>query len=219
MFKYLLWILTFALVLSMNGMNTLAESGGKASETSVNDEETKPAKQAIERLLGQKGQALQIELQKIPRDGSADAFEITGKEGHIILKGTSNVALVSAFHWYMKYVAGAQLSWNGDQLNLPSKLPAPKQTIKRTTQLENRYMYNYTVFGYTTPYWTWEDWEREIDYLAASGINLALVPIGHEIVWYETFQQFGCTKDELRDWIVPPCSSAMAMDGEYFRIW
>jgi alpha-N-acetylglucosaminidase len=76
--------------------------------------------------------------------------------------------------------------------------------VRRSTAHDARYAYNFTVHGYSTPYWDWERWEREIDRLAANGFNRALVTVGYEEVLLETFARFGYTRDELRDWITLP---------------
>ncbi|TWP45596.1 alpha-N-acetylglucosaminidase [Lentzea tibetensis] len=164
------------------------------------------ARAAIARLLGgDERRAAQFELRRVPaQDGLADSFTIGGTTGHVVLSGSSDVALVSGFHWWLKYVAGNHISTNGDRISLPDALPAPGKPISRRTTLTDRYAYNFTVFGYTMPYWTWTEWEREIDYLAASGVNRALVLVGQEAVWYDTFQSFGMSESEVRAWIAQP---------------
>jgi alpha-N-acetylglucosaminidase len=164
------------------------------------------ANAAITRMLGGDiARASQIELRPMALPaGAADAYAIGGAPGHVVLSGTSTVALLSAFHWWLKYVAGGHLSTNGDRLGLPSTLPAPTSEIAKTTSLTDRYAYNFTTFGYTSPYWKWPEWERELDYLAASGVNRALMLVGQEIVWHDTLTQFDLTSDEVRRWILQP---------------
>ena len=164
------------------------------------------AKGAITRLLGgDTARAAQFEIRTTPASaGVADTFQIGGTTGNILLSGTSEVAIVSGFNWWLKYVAGGHLSTNGDRIDLPERLPAPEKPISRRTSLTDRYAYNFTVYGYTMPYWTWTEWEREIDYLAASGVNRALVLVGQEAVWYDAFQSFGMSESEVRDWIAQP---------------
>ncbi len=160
--------------------------------------DTAAARAAITWLLGgDTARAAQFTLSTLSADG--DAFTIGGSTGRVELAGTSTVALVSAFHWWLKYVAGAHVSWNGDRLALPEQLPAADVT--RRTELTDRYAYNFCVHGYTTPYWSWSDWERELDYLAASGVNRALSLVGQEIVWYETFTRFGLSPGQVLTWI------------------
>jgi alpha-N-acetylglucosaminidase len=176
---------------------------------------TGAATAAITRLLGgDTGAAGQFRLSLHTPEGEADGWRIAGAPGAVELSGTSTVALVSAFHWWLKYVAGCHLSTNEDRVALPATLPAPNRPISGSTSLTDRYAYNFTVFGYTMPYWTWDQWEREIDYLAASGVNQALMLVGQEIVWYETFTRFGMDEDDVRNWIAQPAHQPWQWYGE-----
>lgn len=161
------------------------------------------ARASITRLLGgDVARALQFKLRPMAAPaGTADAFRISGATGAVTLEGTSTVAVVSAFHWWLKYVARGHISPAGDRLLLPRLLPAPGRPIIKTTPLTHRYAYNFCVFGYTTPYWQWPEWQRELDYLAAAGTTLALCLTGQEIVWYETLTEFGLSADQVLDWI------------------
>src|SRR5947207_10071620 len=67
-------------------------------------------------------------------------------------------ALAAAFNWWAKYVAHAHISWNYNQLNLPSHLPAPATPITVTTPYRIRYQGNPTWLGCTSPYWGWDRW-------------------------------------------------------------
>lgn len=171
---------------------------------------------AIERLLGARSWlADQFDLRALPADPEhADVFEIAGTTGDVRISGTSAVALLSGFQWWLKYVAGGHLSTNGDRIDLPESLPAPRTPIRKTTTLSDRYAYNFTVYGYTMPYWHWTDWERELDLLAASGYNRALMLVGQEVIWYETFQQFGLSELEVRQWIAQPAHQPWQWYGE-----
>lgn len=37
-------------------------------------------------------------------------------------------------------------------------------------------------------WWTWERWEKEIDWMALQGINLPLAFTGQEAIWQKVFQ-------------------------------
>lgn len=164
--------------------------------------DTGPARDAITRLAPR--YAGQFELRTLPSQVDGDTFEIGGGRGRIVLSGSSTIALTSAFDHYLRHVAHGQVSWSGDQLDLGQVLPAPASPIRLRTPYKHRYIYNFTQFGYTSPYWDWPRWQREIDLLAAKGMNLVLLPVGQEIVWYDTFREFGYSDEEIRKWIVLP---------------
>lgn len=175
--------------------------------------DTPAVRAAIARLLGRSADQFTLR-QLTPRTGETDAFEIGGAPGAITLAGTSPVATLSAFHWWLKHVANGHLSTNADRVALPPTLPAPSAVIRQSTELAERYAYNFTVFGYTSPWWTWSEWERELDLLAASGTNRALALIGQEIVWYDTFQDFGMDELAVRQWIAQPAHQPWQWYGE-----
>ena len=157
---------------------------------------------ALQRLLGE--HAKQIHLRLAPQKG-AESFHISGKAGKIVVEGSSPSAVMMGVNWYLKYVAGVSISWNGDCLNrLPKMLPAPTTPITQTASAPHRFALNDTNDGYTGPYWRWEQWERMIDVLALHGINEVLVYMGAEAVYQQTFRKFGYTDEELRAWFPTP---------------
>ncbi len=85
-----------------------------------------------------------------------------------------------------------------------AELPLPQEPITATSNVTHRYYGNDTEDGYTGPYRTWEQWEREIDELAALGFNEVFLPVGSEAVYFELLQEFGYTDDEARAWIPLP---------------
>ncbi|WP_206336109.1 alpha-N-acetylglucosaminidase N-terminal domain-containing protein, partial [Streptomyces torulosus] len=83
--------------------------------------DTAPARSALNRLLP--GHAGQFRLSLLDRDGVVDRFRVTGTTGHIQVRATTPATLLMGVHWYLKYVCGAHLAWNGSQLKLPARLP------------------------------------------------------------------------------------------------
>lgn len=175
------------------------------SSTDTNDVNLKAASELIERWLPCE-QASQFTLQILsPSEDGKETFEISeGTGDDIIIAGTNTSALLTGFNWYLKYVANANISLNGDQLNLPDKLPMPERVIRQGTDIAHRFALNDTNEGYTGPYQSWEEWERQIDTFALNGINELQVYVGQEAVYYETFQKFNYSGEEMRDWIPLP---------------
>lgn len=48
-----------------------------------------------------------------------------------------------------------------------------------------RYYQNVCTFSYSSVWWDWPRWEREIDWMALNGINLPLAFTGQEALWQE----------------------------------
>ena len=155
----------------------------------------------------------QISLSAYHQSDGRDAFRISGTTGEIRVEATSNVAALFGVNWYLKYVAHMQISANGDQLRTHGKLPAPPETIEKESPYAFRYALNENTDGYSTPYWDWPRWEREIDVLAASGTNAVLVERGTDVVLYQTLRDFGYTDSEIRRWITSPAHQNWQLMG------
>lgn len=176
-----------------------------AKAPAMNDKAVvKAARELITRVTP--GYEKQYVLEVIPTDAQSgeDVFEVDARKGKVVLRGNNPVALASAFHWYLKYTCKAQLSWFGDQLNLPERLPLPAAKERRTIGGKYRAYFNYCTLSYTAPWWDWERWQREIDFMAMNGINMPLQPIGLDAVWYETLLRMGFTDLEARTFLVGP---------------
>ncbi len=161
-----------------------------------------PLHQLIERVIP--GYANQFEVETISQEKGKDVFEITAKNGKILLKGNNPVSQASALNWYLKYECKAHFSWTGDQLDLPEKLPRPKEPFRKVILAEHRVHFNYCTISYTAPWWDWERWEREIDFLAMNGVNTPLSVVGLEGVWYHALLKTGFTDEEAREFLVGP---------------
>ncbi|MBO0840418.1 MAG: alpha-N-acetylglucosaminidase N-terminal domain-containing protein, partial [Sciscionella sp.] len=165
--------------------------------------DTGPATAALHRLIGDK--ADQIELRATARSGAGDSFAICADGKRPVIAGTSNATLLTGANYYLKNVVHAGITSNGDATaHLPRQLPTPSNPIAQSTPFANRFDGNDTMSGYTGPYWTWDQWQHEIDVLAANGINEMLVYPGQALVYYDVFKRFGYTDAELRDWIPQP---------------
>lgn len=161
-----------------------------------------PVHDAIQRLLGSYAQ--QIDIRSLPCT-SAERFTIAGMPGHILVEGTSPSATMMGVNWYLKYVAGISISWNGDCLGrLDGRLPAPSVRIEQVANARHRFALNDTNDGYTGPNWKWEQWEHLIDVLALHGINEVLVYLGAEAIYQQTFRAFHYSDEELRRWLPTP---------------
>jgi hypothetical protein len=165
-------------------------------------EKVAAARSLLERVLPDHSGQFHLEL---VAPASHEFFRITGPTGNIRVQGSTVSALLMGAHWYLKYVAGVSLSWNGDSLNhLPEQLPALSAPIQMRANGQHRFALNDTNDGYTGPFWSWNDWERQIDALALHGINEVLLYTGSEAVYQTTLRRFGYSDEEIRTWLPTP---------------
>lgn len=155
------------------------------------------------------GYTPQYKLEIIEKENAdADVYEIDGNGKKIILRGSSSVALATAFNWYLKYTCNAHVSWFGNQLNLPKQLPQPKQKERRLINGRYRVYMNYCTVSYTAAWWDWERWQQELDFMAMNSINMPLFTIGLDAVWYNTLLRFNFSDQEARAFLSGPGHAA-----------
>ena len=170
------------------------------------------AGRVLQRLLPR--YASQFELRAVePGHPGGERWRLSRSAGRIVIEGSTTSALLMGVNWYLKYVAMLQISPNGDQLGDGRPLPLPDSAIEGSTAYPWRYALNENVDGYTSPYWDWSRWQREIDVLALSGINAMVIERGTDMVLYRTFREFGYSDREIRAWISLPAHQNWQLMG------
>ncbi|KAI1280911.1 Alpha-N-acetylglucosaminidase [Halotydeus destructor] len=146
---------------------------------------------------------LRVNSTIIGQDGK-DKFTITPLGTEILITGSSGVVAANGLHYYLKKYCGCHVSWSGDQLEIAVPLPQPGQEVTVVVQDGLRYYMNVCTFSYSTAWWDWSRWEREIDWMALNGINLALAFTGQESTWKQLYMRLGLTSGEVDDFLVGP---------------
>ncbi|MFE2282935.1 alpha-N-acetylglucosaminidase [Streptomyces sp. NPDC059443] len=168
-----------------------------------------PARAALERLLPRHARQFTLVPDPTASTGNgragADTFTVSGTAGAITVRGSTGATLLTGVGWYLQHVAGADIGWPGDSIGmLPDELPAVPAPVTRSAQVPHRYALNDTDDGYSGPYRTFEQHQRQIDLLALHGVNEVFVQAGAEYPYYRALQRFGYTAEELREWIPGP---------------
>ncbi|XP_025075204.1 alpha-N-acetylglucosaminidase isoform X2 [Pogonomyrmex barbatus] len=159
--------------------------------------QAKAAKDVAERLLGKEISQLFIMLLDTNLGPiGKDTFEITKNHlGEIEIRGTSGVAITWGLHYYLKNYCNVHISWDGMQISLPKILPEVR--VKITSNDRFRYYQNVCTAGYSSVWWQWDHWEKNIDWMALNGINLALAFTAQEAIWQRLYQELNLTKNEI----------------------
>ncbi len=160
------------------------------------------ARSLLQRVLPDRADEFTLEV--IPQENGHDVFEIESFDGKIVVRGCDGVAIASGIGWYLKQVCHCQLSFNGDQLNLPEKLPLVDETIRQVSPFKYRYCFNYCAFSYTLAWWDWQQWQRMIDWMALHGINMPLSVTGQEAIWQKVYRRMGLSDQQLAEFFVGP---------------
>jgi alpha-N-acetylglucosaminidase len=75
------------------------------------------------------------------------------------------------------------------------------------------------TFSYTAAFWSWEDWELQLDSMALRGINLPLAWVGMEQIYVEVFREVGLTDDEIDAFLSGPAFQAWNRFGNIQGSW
>lgn len=160
------------------------------------------SKALIKRIIPSRANAFEVGY--LPQENGKDVFEISSKNGKIILKGSTGVSIASAFNYYLNEFCHCQITWNGSNLALPKVLPTLKSPIKKNSEFLYRYYLNYCTFNYSMSWWDWKRWEKEIDWMALHGINMPLAITGEEYTWYEVYKEMGFSDEDLKGFFSGP---------------
>lgn len=164
------------------------------------------AEALIGRIVPSRRHCFTVEITE-PENGK-DVFGIGRGDRSVILRGNNAVSVGSALSWYLKYYCHCHISWNGDNMDLPEVLPLPEQETRKVSPFRYRAYFNYCTFSYTMPWWDWERWQREIDWMALHGVNMPLALTGLEAVWQAALEKMGMNGDEIRSFLAGPAFSA-----------
>jgi alpha-N-acetylglucosaminidase len=136
-------------------------------------------------------------MELIASGSDHDVYEYESSDGVLILRGSSAVALCRAFHDYAVANGMGRSSWaEGQHIRIPPSWPSAEKK-RHATPFEIRHAYNAVTAGYTFPFWTWERWERELDWQALRGFNLLMAPVAAEAIMERVWLRAGLTQEEI----------------------
>jgi alpha-N-acetylglucosaminidase len=176
------------------GASSLAAAARSISNAAADEAEpTTAARAVLTRLLGDRAGAFGLE--SIPAENGHLVYELAASGGTVTVRGSNAVALCRGAYAYLRESCRAMVTWSGQHLDLPARFPdQSRQRVVCPYQFVQ--YYNVCTFGYTTPFWNWERWQREIDWMALHGVTLPLALDGQEAIWQRVWIGMGLTQRE-----------------------
>lgn len=163
---------------------------------------TEAAYGLAERVLGKKADHIIFEL--LP-DETEDVFELSSEGRKIVIKGNNANSMAVGLNHYLRYHCNSVYSWfDFEEMTLPERLPQVEGTIRHSARVKDRFFLNYCTYGYTMPWWKWNEWEHFIDWMALNGVNMALAITGQESIWYQIWTEMGLSDEEVRAYFCGP---------------
>ena len=161
---------------------------------------TDPAKEVIQRVANNRSLDISLALKN---DHGNNYFSYAVKDGKLHIQASDNVALCRGFYDYVKSNHLGMYAWSGNNIQLPSSFKdTPSKKI--VSPFKNHYYFNVVTYGYSMPYWNWERWEKEIDWMALHGINMPLALVANEAISARVWAKLGLTQKEINDYFVGP---------------
>ncbi|XP_057270141.1 alpha-N-acetylglucosaminidase [Pezoporus wallicus] len=159
------------------------------------------------RLLGPRAAAVALSVEPALSEDGTDTYRLRSPPGAAVavaVTGSSGVAAAAGLYRYLRDFCGCHVSWSGAQLRLPDPLPRLRTEIRAAAPGRYRYYQNVCTQSYSFAWWDWARWEREIDWMALSGINLALAFVGQEETWQRVYRSLGLNRTEIDAYFTGP---------------
>lgn len=132
-----------------------------------------------------------------------EAFQLSADGNKVKVTANTLSAMTSGLNWYLNHDARVNITWNNLR-QTPESYPTPSDNSIHTANTKYRYYLNYCTFSYSMAFWTWDRWEKEIDWMALHGINTPLQMVGLDVTWQKTMQEMGYSKEQIAKYVAGP---------------
>lgn len=162
-----------------------------AATTNVQSADANGGAESAKAVLFREYPALKghLELSVRPIKGSSgdESYRFSCRDNVLHVVGSTPVAACRGAYEYLRNYAHGLFTW--DTKTNPLVLPLPKAPeTSGSTPFAYRHYFNVCTFGYSTVWWDWARWQKEIDWMALHGINMPLAMNGQERVWEDVFK-------------------------------
>ena len=136
---------------------------------------------------------------------SLDVFELHQENDILVIKGNNANSMAAGLNHYLKNFCDVTVSWHAfDPVEYPEQMPKVDSVVRVEARTQERFFLNYCTFGYTMPWWKWEDWERLIDWMALNGVTMPLATTGQEAIWQKIWMEHGLSDEQVRSYFTGP---------------
>lgn len=152
----------------------------------------------IKRVVGEQPLDLKLKIDTKSYEGET-YFKYSVEGGVLSIEANSPVALCKGFYDYVKSNHFGIVSWSGSNVVLPQRLEDCEERVV-ISPFKNHYMSNVVVYGYSMPYWDWERWSQEIDWMALHGVDMPLALVASEAIYKRVWGAMGLTDEEINSY-------------------
>lgn len=160
-----------------------------------------PAEALAERIVPSQARHIQF----VTEEAEQDFYEYSCDGKTLIVKGNSAGSQAAGLGNYLREHCNVDVSWYAaDRIPGLRRLTATEAPVRREALVRDRFFLNYCTYGYSLVWWTWEEWERLIDWMALNGVNMCLAQTGQEAVWQKVWMDMGLTAEQTREYFTGP---------------
>ena len=138
-------------------------------------------------------------------EDTVDFFTVYNKGKKLVVEGNNALSMATGLNYYLKNYCGVTVPWYAfEPVEYPDEMPIVDAPVRVEAKVKDRFFLNYCTFGYTMPWWNWEDWERFIDWMALNGVNMPLANTGQEAVWQKVWRKHGLSDKDICAYFTGP---------------
>jgi alpha-N-acetylglucosaminidase len=128
-------------------------------------------------------------------------FEVRARGGVVEVAAGDALSACVGIHRYLRDACGLRVTWDSDPLSLRH---LPDASVTGRARVREFYYLNFCTFSYSTAYWGWDEWQREIDWMALHGVTMPLNLVGHEAALALAYGRLGMTDTQIRTFLGGP---------------
>ena len=134
-------------------------------------------------------------------DLALDHYSVTTEGGKTKIVGNNGSSMAVGLNAFLKKYCNVHISQQTANVTMPAKMPVISGALSASSPYKIRYAYNYCTLSYTNAFFGYDDWQRELDYLALSGVNVILDTTATEALWVSYLQKFGYNADDAKNYV------------------
>ncbi|XP_052092160.1 alpha-N-acetylglucosaminidase-like isoform X1 [Mytilus californianus] len=173
----------------------------------------------IQRVVGARASQFKAIVNPALGPNRIDTFHLVSENGTVTIGGSTGVAVAMGLYYYLTNFCNCQITWAGQQLDIPKELPKlPKSGVTVSANDRFRYYQNVCTVSYSFVWYKWEDWEKQLDWMALHGLNLPLAFTGQEAIFQRVYMKMGMTMKDMQTHFGGPAFQAWSRMGN-MRGW
>ena len=118
-----------------------------------------------------------------------------------------------AFYRYLNEYCNIVITSGDYDFSYIATTPLPDKKISHVIKQKIRARTSYEMFSFEGNYWGFDRWEKEIDFMAMHGINVAFQPIGFDGILYRTLREIGMKEEIALDFSSGPAFLMRQLTG------